>query len=79
VNQENQDNVVSMMTKCAICNKLITKKNYEDGIYICDECKGLHDLDKAMKIYESSHNDDDIVEELDKIIEKIYNSHKVDE
>jgi acetyl-CoA carboxylase beta subunit len=81
MSQENQghNKIISIMTNCAICSKLITKKNFEDGIYICDDCKELHDLDKAIKIYESSHNDDDLTEELDKIIEKIYNLHKLDE
>jgi len=75
MNQEkSNNNIVSIMTNCSICNKLITKKNYEDGIYVCSECQELHDLEKAIKIYELQQDDDNLMEEFDRIIEKIYNS-----
>ena len=75
------NNIVSIMTNCAICNKVITKKNYEDGIYLCDVCKELDDMEKAMQLYElmkQSNEFDYDDEELDDIITELYERFKID-
>lgn len=41
--------IVSLMTDCSICEKIITKKNFEDGIFLCDECIKLSVAERENK------------------------------
>lgn len=41
--------VVSLMTDCAICEEIITKKNFEDGIFLCNECIKLSVVERENK------------------------------
>lgn len=41
--------VVSLITNCAICEEIITKKNFEDGIFLCDECIKLSVAEREIK------------------------------
>jgi len=40
------------MTICSVCGKDITKKNCEDGIFMCDECINLSVEERTSKIQE---------------------------
>lgn len=51
------DKVVSIMTICAVCRKNITKKNFEDGIFLCDECINLSVEERISKTQEKLLND----------------------
>ena len=45
-----KDKVVSIMTTCTICEKDITKKNFEDGIFLCEECINLSIVERVEKL-----------------------------
>jgi|BioPla2DNA2_1021312.scaffolds.fasta_scaffold186237_2 epoxyqueuosine reductase QueG len=41
--------IVSIITNCAVCEKNTTKKNFEDGIFLCDECIKLSVAERENK------------------------------
>ncbi|MNC00863.1 hypothetical protein D3C81_760840 [compost metagenome] len=46
-NTINKDNVIELMTCCEICDTITTKKNFINGMYMCEECAEL----SASEIY----------------------------
>ncbi|MFW6007760.1 MAG: hypothetical protein ACOCP8_00735 [archaeon] len=71
-----QNKVVSLITKCAICDKQITKKNYKDGIYLCNNCYKLNDVDINTKLFDKIMEIQKENKNLDKIIDEIYKLYK---
>ena len=65
--------IISFTTFCVICGTSIIKKNKfgNDGIYLCDECNDLHDMDKALKIKEILESEK-IFKEFEELLKSFY-------
>lgn len=69
---QSPNKVFYILTNCVICNKIITKKNYKDGIYLCDECNSLTEAEKFTKLNNTLEKMNSIPdEELDKMLDEL--------
>jgi hypothetical protein len=49
--KQSKSNVISIIAKCALCGKQVTKKNFRCNVYLCDECNELDDTDLDIAMY----------------------------
>lgn len=62
-----RDNLIEIMTCCELCKTRTTKKNFVNGLYLCDDCESIPGPEIYTKVV------DDIEQDLRKEIQNYIN------
>ena len=76
--KKNCNKVISIMTKCGVCGKKITKKNFREGYYLCEECNQFYSPERIAMICEmiEQHGEEWNDKDIEEFLHYLYNDGK---